>query len=82
MNAHVAVLASAGVAPSVRPELDGVDGAKVALHPGKLLLKHHVEEAGVKLADPGGRGRHVHGLLTAAQHDMVRQRAEAEIFKL
>ena len=51
VDANVSVLAAAGIAPPRGVELDWVDGAKVTLHAGKLLVEHHVEEAGVELAD-------------------------------
>ena len=76
VHPDVSVLATAGVAPSGGVEHDRVDGTEVTLHPSELLVEHHVEEPGVELADPGGGGGHVHGVLTSAQHDVVEQRAD------
>lgn len=70
VDPDVAVLTSGRVGLAVRVESERVDGTKVALHPAKLLLEDEVEEAGVELADPRGCRRHVHGLLTTAQHHL------------
>lgn len=75
MDSHVAVLAAAGITPTVGVEADGVDRTKVPLHPRKLLLEHQVEETRVELPDTRGGCRHVHGLLPAP-HDHVRMRVD------
>lgn len=62
VHPDVPVLAPAGVSPSVRVELDGVDRTEVSLHPAKLLLEHQVEEPCVELADPGGGGSHLENI--------------------
>ena len=66
----ITVLAAARVSVAVRVEDDRVDGAEVTLDAAELLLEDHVEEARVELPDSRGRRRHVHGLLTPAEHDL------------
>ena len=51
-----------------------VDGSKVALDAAELLLEDKMEEPGIELANPGGRGRHRHGFLTSSQHHLSTQR--------
>ena len=76
VDPHITILAPAGIALPVRVELNRVDRAKVTLHPPKLLLEDQVEEAGVELADLGGGGGDVHGVLSAAQDDLVKDGAD------
>ena len=70
VEADVAVLASRRVRLAVRMESERIDGTKVALDPAKLFLKNQVEETGVELADPRRCRRHIHGVLTTAQHHL------------
>lgn len=47
-----------------------VDGSEVTLDPAKLLFVSCVEEPGLELADPGGGGGDLHGLLTSSHHHL------------
>lgn len=80
MYSDIAVLAPAGIPSTIRMEADGVNGTKMTLNPCKLLLKHQVEEACVKLSDPGRGGGDIHSLLPTSHNHMgvrVNQRRDS-----
>lgn len=71
MDADVAILGAAGVAPAGRVGGDGVEGTKVAADTADLVLKDLVVEAGFELALAGRSGGDVHGGLATAENDKV-----------
>ena len=70
-DADIALSATAAVALAIRMNGNTVGGSKVALDSPKLLFKSQMEEAGFKLANPGGGCGYIHGFLATSQHHMV-----------
>lgn len=76
MQTYVTILTAGTVTLPIGMEGHAVDRTEVALHAAELLFEYQVEESRVELADAGGRRRHVHGVLTAAQHHVVQNRGD------
>lgn len=76
LHAHEAVLAAAGEALAIGMECQTVDGSEVSFESRELLFVDEMEEAGVEFAGAGRGGRHVHRLLSAAEHDVLKDRTD------
>lgn len=76
LNAHETVFTASRVASAVGMECQAVDWSEMSFKSGEFLFVDEMEEARIEFAWSCWGGRDIHGILTAAEHDVIKYGAD------